>query len=99
MQEDELLFEKTDEDPMTIAIALVALTQSTSHNITISNENIFKVELENIKLKDELISLREEMKKRRKVNDNFVSLKENIMERQEKLHDVNVEFFIEIQKK
>jgi glutamate mutase epsilon subunit len=38
------------------------------------------------------------MKKRRKVDDNFVSLKENILEQQEQLHDVKVECFIEIQK-
>ena len=38
------------------------------------------------------------MKKRRKVDDNLVSLKENIMEQQEQLHDVKVECFTEIQK-
>lgn len=37
------------------------------------------------------------MKKRRKVDDNLVPLKENIMEQQEQLHDVKVECFIEIQ--
>ena len=38
------------------------------------------------------------MKKRRKVDDNLVPLKENILEQQEKLHDVKVKCFIEIQK-
>ena len=37
------------------------------------------------------------MKKRRKVADNLILLKENILEQQEKLHDVQVECFIEIQ--
>ena len=40
MQEDEVLFEKTDKDPLTVAIALVALTQATAHNITILNEKL-----------------------------------------------------------
>ena len=38
------------------------------------------------------------MKKRRKVDDNLVSLKENILEQQEKLHDVKVECFTEVHK-
>ena len=37
------------------------------------------------------------MKKRRKVEDNIIPLKENILEQQEKLHDVKVECFTEIQ--
>lgn len=41
------------------------------------------VELEIQNLKDELISLREDMKKTRKVDDHLVSLKENILEKQE----------------
>ena len=38
------------------------------------------------------------MKKRKKVEDNLILLKENILEKQEQLHDVKVECFIEIQK-
>jgi hypothetical protein len=59
MQGDEVLFEKTDEDTVTVATATTNLTQATSHNITILNENLLEVELENIKLKDELINLRD----------------------------------------
>ena len=44
MHEDEVLFEKTDEDPVIVAIAPVALTQATADNITILNENIFETE-------------------------------------------------------
>ena len=43
MQEDEVLFEKTDEDLVTIAIASTTLTQDIAHNITILNENIFEM--------------------------------------------------------
>jgi DNA repair exonuclease SbcCD ATPase subunit len=41
--------------------------------------------------------LREEIKKRRRVEDNLIPLKENILEQQEKLHDVKVECFTKIQ--
>ena len=80
---------------MTIATSSVSLTQATAHNITVLNEKLFEVELENIKLKDEIISLQEEMKKRRKVEDR-IPIKENILEQQEHLHDVKVECFMEI---
>ena len=33
MQEDEVLFEKIDEDPMTVATASTTLTEATTHNI------------------------------------------------------------------
>ena len=38
------------------------------------------------------------MKKRRKVEDSIIPLKENILEQQEKLHDVKVECFTKFQK-
>ena len=38
------------------------------------------------------------MKKRRKVDDHLVPLKENIMDQQEQLHDVKVECFTNIEK-
>ena len=83
MKEYEVLIEKTDEDPMTIVIASAALTQAIAHNISVLNEKHLEAESKNIKLKDELIILREEMKKRRKVGDNLLLLKENILEQQE----------------
>ena len=55
-------------------------------------------ESKNQKLKDEIISLREDMNKRRKIDDHLVLLKENILEQQEQLHDVKVECFTKIQK-
>ena len=97
MQKDEVLFEKPNEHPMIVVTSSATLTQATTHNISVLNENILEVESKNLKLKDELISLWEEMKKRRKVDDNLVPLKENILEKQEKLHDVKVKCFTEIQ--
>ena len=44
MQEDEVLFEKTNEDPTTVAITSTTLTQATTPNITILNANILEVE-------------------------------------------------------
>jgi hypothetical protein len=67
---------------VTVAIASTTLTKYTTHNIIVLNEKLLEVESKNLKLKDELISLREEMKKRRKVDNNLVPLKENIMEQQ-----------------
>ena len=98
MQEDEVLFERTDGDTIMVAIHSIALTQAIVHNISMLNEKVMEVELENQKLKDELISLREEMKKRRKVDGHLVPFKENILKQQEQLHDVKVECFTEIQK-
>ena len=44
MQEDEVLFEKIDEDPMTIAISSTTLTHATTHNVTVLNEKLLGVE-------------------------------------------------------
>ena len=60
------------------------------------NEKILQTKSENIKLKGEIISLREQMRHRRKVEDSMILLKENILEQQEHLHDVKVECFMEI---
>ena len=79
MKNDEVLFEKTDEDPIMVATASTTLTQAISHNISLLNEKLLETESENLKLKDELICLREEMKKMRKVDDHLVLLKENIL--------------------
>jgi len=60
------------------------------------NEKLLQIEYGYIKLKDEIISLQEEMKKWRKVENNTILLKENILEQQEQLHDVKVECFTKI---
>ena len=83
---------------MTTTTTSSSLSQDTTHNITVLNEKFLETKSENLKLKDVIINLREEMKKRRKVEDNIIPLKEKILEQQEQLHDVKVECFIEIQK-
>ena len=80
IQEDEVLFEKIDEDPVTVATVSTTFWQATAHNVTMLNENLSQAESENIKLKDEIISLREEMNKQRKVENDMIPLKENILE-------------------
>ena len=96
IQEDEVMFEKVDEDLVTITTTSTTLTQDTTHNISVLNEKLLEAKSKNIKLKDEIISLQEEMKKRRKVEDSIIPLKENILEQQDQLHDVKVECFTEI---
>ena len=92
------MFEKIDEDPVTIATTSTTLSQATAHIVTMLNEKLSQAHSKNIKLKDEIISLKEEMHKRRKVECDMIQLKENILEQQENLHDVKMECFIEIQK-
>ena len=58
VQEDEVLFEKTDEDPVTVATTSIYLSQATSHNVTVLNEKLSQAESENTKLKDEIINLK-----------------------------------------
>ena len=57
MQEDEVMFEKTNEYPVTLAISREPLTQATPHNVTMFNKKLLQIEYENINLKDEIISL------------------------------------------
>ena len=57
MEEDEVIIEKIDEDPVTIATASATLTQDTTHNVIVLNEKLLEIESENIKLKDGIISL------------------------------------------
>ena len=42
MQEDEVLFEKIDEHPVTVATTSLSLTQATAHNITVLNEKLLE---------------------------------------------------------
>jgi len=74
VQEDEVLFERTYEDPITVAIASATLSQATVHNATMLSEKLSQVESDNYKLKEEVISLREEIHKRRKVDDETTPL-------------------------
>ena len=40
MQEDEVLFEKSNEDPIMVVTTSIALTQAIAHNVTMLNEKI-----------------------------------------------------------
>ena len=74
VQEDEVLFERIDEDPIKIATALATLSQATVHNVSMLSEKLSQAESDNYKLKEEIISLKEEVHKRRKVDDETTSL-------------------------
>ena len=40
IQEDEVLFEKTDEDAVTVATTSTTLSHDTSHNVSMLNEKL-----------------------------------------------------------
>ena len=65
---------------MTIETTLTTLSQAIAHNVTLLNEKLSQEELENTKLKDEIISLKYEMTKMRKVECDMTTLKESILE-------------------
>ena len=78
---------------MIVAITSTSLSQATTHNATMLNEKLSQVKSENTKLKDEIISKKEEMNKRRKVECNMTLLKVSILEQQQQPHDVKMEYF------
>ena len=78
VQEDEILFERTEEDPVTVATASATLSQATAHNINVLNEKLSQAETDNQKLKEEITSLKAEIHKRRKVDDETTPLRETI---------------------
>ena len=98
IQEDEVFFENTDEDPIILATTSTTLSQATAHNVIVLNEKLSQDESDNNRLKDEIINLKEEVSKRRKVECDATPLQEDILEQQEKLHDVKMECFAEIKK-
>ena len=91
IQEDEVLFEKTDEDPIIVATASTTVLQGIAHNVTMLNENISQGKSDNDKLKNEIISLKAKANKRRKVESDTTPLQANILEQQENLYDVKME--------
>ena len=44
MQEEEVLFERTDGDPIMVATSSTTLTQATIHNVSMLNEKVKEVE-------------------------------------------------------
>ena len=65
---------------MIVAITSIALSQANAHNVIVLNGIFSQVESKNNKLKDKIISLKEEMSKRRKVECGMTPLKANILE-------------------
>ena len=59
IQEDEVLFEKNDEDLVTVETSLTTLSQATAHNVTMLNEKISQAESKDTKLRDEIIIMKE----------------------------------------
>ena len=98
IHEDEVLFDNTDEDPVIVATTLATLSQAIAHNVTVLNEKLSQNESDNNKLKDEIISLKAEMSKRRKRECDINTLQASIIEQQEKLHDVKMKCFAKIKK-
>ena len=52
VQEDEVLFERIDEDPVMVATTSAALSQDTIHNINVLSEKLSQAESDNLKLKE-----------------------------------------------
>ena len=98
VQEDEILFERIEEDPVTVATALAALSQATVHNVNVLSEKLSQAKFDNHKLKEETTTLKAEIHKRRKVNDETTPLREAILDQQAKLYDVRMEFFYKVKK-
>ena len=92
------MFERTDEDLITVAIALVALSQATIHNVTMLSEKLSQAEFDNNKLKEDVINLRVEIHKWRKVDDETTPLRATTLKQHEKLYDVRMECFDQVKK-
>ena len=65
---------------MTVSTTLTNLSQDTAHNVTMLNEKLSQAESENTKLKDDIINLKDEMNKWRKVECDMTPLKGCILE-------------------
>jgi hypothetical protein len=85
-------------DPITVATALIALSQATVHNVTMLSEKLSQVESDNYEIKEEVISLKEEIHKWRKVDDETTSLQATILKHHENLYDVRMECFDKVKK-
>ena len=73
------MFERIDEDLIIVATTSATLSQAIAHNVTMLSEKLSQEESDKNKLKDEVISLREEMHKRRKVEDETTPLRSTIL--------------------
>ena len=98
VHEDEVLSERIEEDLVIVATASAALSQATVHNVTMLSEKLSQAESDNYKLKEEVISLREEIHKQRKVEVETTLLRATILKQHEKLYDVRMECFDKVKK-
>ena len=98
VQEDEVLFERIDEDLVMLATASTALSQATIHNVNMLREKLSQAESDNNKLKEEVINLKVEIHKWRKVDDETTPLRATILDQHAKLYDVRMEFFDKVKK-
>ena len=98
VHEDEVLFEKTDEDLIIVRTTSTTLSHATVHNVTMLSDKLSQVESDNNRIKDEVLSLKAEIKKRRKVEDGTTPLRATILDQQAKLFDIKMECFHEIKK-
>ena len=96
--EDEILFERIEEDPVTVATASTALSQATIHNVNVLSEKLSQGESDNHKLKEEVTNLKVEIHKWRKVDDETTPLRETILDQHAKLYDVRMECFDKVKK-
>ena len=60
------------------------------------SDKLSQAESDNNRLKDEVLSLKAEIKKRRKVEDGTTPLRATILDQQAKLFDIKTKFFHEI---
>ena len=80
VQEDEILFERIEEDPVTVATASAALSQATIHNVNVLSEKLSQAESNNYKLKEEITNLKVEIHKRRKVANETTPFQTTILD-------------------
>ena len=93
VQEDEVLFKRIEEDPVTVAIASATLSQATVRNVNMLSKKLSQAESDSNKLKEEVINLKAEIHKRRKVDDETTLLRTTILDQHAKLYDVRMECF------
>ena len=74
VQEDEVLFERIEQGPIMVATASATLSQATVHNVNVLSEKLSQAESDNHKLKEEVINLKAEIHKWRKVDDETTPL-------------------------
>ena len=68
-----------------MARASTTLSHATAQNVTMMSEKLSQVELDNDNLKNEIISRKVEVNKRRKVECDTTPLQDSILEQQENL--------------